>query len=138
MHARSGPICALECTNCPYWSYLQQLLCNNNYSTIINNSTLKKNFVQNLYNICLFVHFKANWVELEMRYDPLCDIKQLENTKYFLFEVACLPFSCANVHYIRHTYRDLAIVYTNENWFVISLVVYISGTKLLKYVTLVC
>ena len=36
-----------------------------------------------------------------------------------------------------HIYRDLLIVYTNDNWFVISWVVQISGTELLKRVTLV-
>ena len=34
-------------------------------------------------------------------------------------------------------YRDLAMVYTNENWFVIPFVVGILGTEFPKYLTLV-
>ena len=34
-------------------------------------------------------------------------------------------------------YRDLAIMYTNENWFEIPFVVYILGTEFPKYQTLV-
>ena len=34
-------------------------------------------------------------------------------------------------------YKDLAMIYTNESWFVISWVVYITGTELPKYDTLV-
>ena len=34
-------------------------------------------------------------------------------------------------------YRDLAIMYTNENWFVILFVVDILGTEIPKYLTLV-
>ena len=35
-------------------------------------------------------------------------------------------------------YRDLAIMYTNEGWFVIPFVVDILGTEFPKYLTLVC